>query len=181
MNFLFNLKVVLTLIIIENFFYKYYIGVNFFTELHKGEIKKEKISMDFFILLSGSSFLLYFLEKIYHAFFENNAAQLILVILSSYLMIIFYEIFLGKLSNRLYFAVNIFLLLSIIENRFDNYLAKILAIIFIPLFYYINLVILEPLLKSLKYKKKSVFVKDDAIIVIVIALVGLLLNAFDGL
>jgi len=181
MNFLFNLKIVLSLIVVENFFYKYYIGVNFFTELHKGEIKKEKIAKDFFILLSMSSVFIYFFKEIYYKFFENDAANLIFLILSSYLSILIYEKLIGKLTNRLYFAVNIFLLMCIIENRFESHLSRILSIIFIPLFYYFNLVILEPLLKTLKYKNRSVYVKDNTIVIIVIAIVGLLLNAFDGL
>lgn len=181
MNFLFNLKIVLALIVVENFFYKYYIGVNFFTELHKGEIKKGKIAKDFFILLSMSSIFLYLFKEIYYKFFENDVANLILLILASYFSIFIYEKFMGELSNRLYFAVNIFLLMCIIENRFESYLARILSIVFIPLFYYFNLVILEPLLKSLKYKNRSIYIKDDTIVIVVIAIVGLLLNAFDGL
>ena len=43
MDFLESLKIVLSLIVVENFFYKYYIGVNFFTELHKRDMNKEKI------------------------------------------------------------------------------------------------------------------------------------------
>jgi hypothetical protein len=55
-----------------------------------------------------------------------------------------------------------------------------LAVAIIPLFYYFNLVILEPLLKNLNYKKSSKYVKKDALVIIVISIVGLLLNAFEG-
>lgn len=179
MNFLYNLKVVISLIIVQNFFYKYYIGANFFTELYKKEIRKEKIAKDFFILLSMGTGILYIQKIIYGYFFENDSAYLILVILASYFSILIYEKLIGKLINRLYFAVNIFLLLSIIENQFDNHLSKVIAIVLIPLFYYFNLVVLEPLLKNLKYKKRSVYVKEEALVIIVIAIVGLLLSAFE--
>ena len=179
MNFLYNLKVVISLIIVQNFFYKYYIGANFFTELHKNELAKEKIAKDFFILLSMGTVILYLQKLVYGYFFDNESAYLILLILASYFSILIYEKILGNLTNRLYFAVNIFLLLSIIENQFDNHLAKAIAIVLIPLFYYFNLVVLEPLLKTLKYKKRPVYVKEEALIIIVIAIVGLLLSAFE--
>lgn len=179
MNFLYNLKIVFSLIIVQNFFYKYYIGANFFTELHKGEIEKEKIAKDFFLLLTFSTVILYALKLLYGYFFDNESAYLILFILASYFSVLIYERNINKLTNRLYFAVNIFLLLSIIENRFDNLLAKSIAIVLIPLFYYFNLVVLEPLLKALKYKKRPIYVKEEALVIIVIAIVGLLLSAFD--
>lgn len=181
MNFLFNLKLVIVLIVLENFFYKYYIGVNYFTELHKGKIKKGKLAIAFFLLLSSSYSFLVLFKWIYEKYFDNDVASLIFLILAAYFSIYLYERVLGRLEHRLYMSVNIFLLISIIETKFDNHISKILAIIFIPFFYYLNLVILEPLLKSLLYKKRSVYVNDGAIVIIVIALIGLLLSAFDGI
>ena len=155
MDFLESLKIVLSLIVVENFFYKYYIGVNFFTELHKRDMNKEKIAINFALILGISSIFLFSLKKVYHLFLDSDIGYLILIILATFLTII-------------------------IENRFDSYLTKLLAVAIIPLFYYFNLVILEPLLKNLNYKKSSKYVKKDALVIIVISIVGLLLNAFEG-
>lgn len=180
MDFLESLKIVLSLIIVENFFYKYYIGVNFFTELHKKEMNKEKIAINFAVILGFSSILFFLFKKIYHLFLNSDIGYLILIVLSTYLTIIMYNKFVKPLENHLYYSVNNFLLLSIIENKFDNYSTKVLAIAIIPLFYYFNLVVLEPLLKNLNYKKSSKYVKKEALVIIVISIVGLLLNAFEG-
>lgn len=180
MDFLESLKIVLSLIVVENFFYKYYIGVNFFTELHKRDMNKEKIAINFALILGISSIFLFSLKKVYHLFLDSDIGYLILIILATFLTIIIYNKFVKQLENHLYYSVNNFLLLSIIENRFDSYLTKLLAVAIIPLFYYFNLVILEPLLKNLNYKKSLKYVKKDALVIIVISIVGLLLNAFEG-
>lgn len=181
MEFLESLKIVISLILVENFFYKYYIGVNFFTELHKKNINKKKISLNFALILAISSIMLFLFKKIYHVFLESDIGYLILIILATFLTILIYNKFVKQFENHLYYAVNNFLLLSIIEYRFDSYFTKILAVAVIPLFYYFNLVILEPLLKNLNYKKSSKFVTQDTLVIIVISIVGILLNAFEGL
>lgn len=181
MEFLESLKVVISLVLVENFFYKYYIGVNFFTELHKKNMNKKKIAWNFALILATSSILLVIFKRIYHIFLESDIGYLILIILATFLTILAYHKFIKQFENHLYYAVNNFLLLSIIEYRFDSYFTKLLAVVVIPLFYYFNLVILEPLLQNLNYKRSSKFVTQDALVIIVISIVGILLNAFEGL
>ena len=98
MNFIENLKIVLSLIIVENFFYKYYIGVNFFTELHKKDMNKEKIALNFAVILGGSSVLLFILKKIYLLFLNSEIGYLILIILATYITIIIYNKFIKQLQ-----------------------------------------------------------------------------------
>lgn len=181
MSLIYLVKTVMSIIILENFFYKYYIGVNFVALLNKEEISKEKLVKDFFFLLSLAFGILYFIKKIYHFYITSEIGYIILIILSTYFSLYIYEKMFKFLYKRIYFSTNIFLMLIIIENKFPDLKSKIVAILIIPLFYYLNLAILIPLIKTLDYKIRSKYVKKEALIIIVIALIGLIINAFEGL
>ncbi len=180
MNFIKDIHLILSFLFLENFFYKYYLGVNSFINNKKEKLNKEKASLDFVIVLLGSLAIFEVLKLVMDFIIDSDMADIILLILSSYLMIVAYNNFIRRVDAVLYFFINNILILGLLNINFDSYYYKIMATIVLGLFNYLNFYVLFPLLKNLSYKKRPEIVSKEALTLLVIGLIGLIFNAFTG-
>lgn len=173
-----SINTVVAILLINNFMYNYFVGVDLFSDL---KIKtKEDITINLFFIIFMSTainnIIFYFVPevmKIVETFYLINILNIILSVL-------FINKFRHMEGRRIYYGTTVFLIWLLAYEKFTNMYISSLFIIIMPFFIYLNLFFFEPLFEKLRIENKKGLVSYNVIFLIVVSIVSLIFNAFTG-
>lgn len=173
-----GINTILSNLLLHNFIYNYFIAINFFYEAKEG--KSKDIALNFFYFLTLNYILNFICFSLGEEYINLEETQYLINILN----IILVSLFLGKIrkikGDRKYYASSIFLINLLNPIEVENILVSSINILMIPLFIYLNLIFVCPLLYKLKLESKKALVSYRVIFIITIALISLTFKAFTG-
>jgi hypothetical protein len=173
-----SINTVVAILLINNFMYNYFVGIDFFSDL---KIKsKEDIALNLFFIIFISTtinnIVFYFLPSIMEItenFYLINILNIILAVL-----------FINRIRHiegrRIYYGTTAFLIWLLSYEKFTNIYISSVFILIMPFFMYLNLLFFEPLFEKLRIENKKGLVSYNVIFLLVVSIVSLVFNAFNG-
>ncbi len=172
------INMIIAFLLLNNFIYKNFIGVNFLEEGKEKE--KIKICVNMLLILLITLVLSEGIIYIFPAIGSIVEAVYLINIFSVYFGVVLINKFSSFEGKRAYYGVVVFLINLMISLEFSTVSQRLIASILVPLFFYLNILILNPLLEKLKLENKKNTLSYPVMFIITMSMISLMFNAFIG-
>ncbi len=172
------INMTIAFLLLNNFLYKNFIGVTFLEEGRSRE--RIKISLNMLTILLVTLLLSEGIIYIFPVIKTIAEAVYLINIFSVYFGVVIVNRFSSFEGRRAYYGVVVFLINLMISLEFPSISQRLIASILVPLFFYLNMVIMSPLLEKLKLENKKNTLNYPIIFIISMSIISMMFNAFIG-
>lgn len=172
------INMIIAFLLLNNFIYKNFIGVNFLEEDKEKEKIKICVNMLFILLITLvlSEVIIY----IFPAIGSIVEAVYLINIFSVYFGVIVINKFSSFEGKRAYYGVVVFLVNLMISLEFSTINQRLIASILVPMFFYLNILFVNPLLEKLKMENKNNTLSYPVMFILTMSMISMIFNAFIG-